>query len=104
MKGCTVFCNTRIDGGGEQSAALVAKLLGADLVSLTAGDEWKNCAAVKQIWYMNDAVYRLCGAEREDFIRVLSRAHEVFIVLNFVLGGLQKASWLRPRNWERELS
>lgn len=87
-----VLCNTRIDGGGEQSSRWLTEHLGASLVSLTT-DEWKTCTAEKQIWYMNNSVYMLHGNE-EEYRRVLSHAKEIYIVLNFVLGGTQTKEWL----------
>ncbi len=93
MNECVVFCNTRIDGGGEQSASLIAKLLNAEKVSLTT-DEWAEARAKKQIWYMNDFVYKLNGDVVEQIKPVLDSAEEIYIVLNFVMGGLQRAAWL----------
>jgi hypothetical protein len=43
---------------------------------------------------MNDSVYKLVSDWKADFVRLLSGAEEIYIVLNFVLGGLQNCGWL----------
>lgn len=86
-----VLCNTKIRGGGEQSAQWLASQLGASLVSLST-NEWRACKAKKQIWYMNNSIYKLLE-DKDDFRRVLGYADEIYIILNFVLGGFQRQRW-----------
>lgn len=88
----TVLCNTAINGGGEQSAQWIADQLGCKVTSLTT-DEWKNCKAKKQIWYMNNSIYGLLNDVRE-FRSVLDYAQEIYVVLNFVLGGFERQKWI----------
>lgn len=91
ITGTGVYCNTRIEGGGEQSARWIAGRLGAPLISLSNSD-WKNTIAEKQIWYMNDSVYKL--KDDEDFQKIIRNA---YVILNFVNGGIHKLAWLRDR-------
>ena len=86
-----VLCNTKIKGGGEQSAQWIANQLGVPLISLST-NEWRSCRAKKQIWYMNNSIYKLLE-DRDDFRKVLGYADEIYIVLNFVLGGFEKQRW-----------
>lgn len=88
-----VICSYRIDGGGNQSGKKLAELLGYDFVNIHTG-EWKNCRAKKQIWYMNDDIYRFNGKENEAFKKVLSYADDIKVVLNFVIGGTHNARWV----------
>jgi len=93
--GIGVYCNTKIDGGGEQSAKQIAKMLGCPLYSLTT-DEWKNHQPEMQVWYMNDAVYRLFVPENIDYFKFnVMNAKKVFIILNFVVGGMNKQKWAK---------
>jgi len=87
-----ILCNTKIDGGGEQSAQWLADKIKCPLVSLTT-NEWRSCKAKKQIWYMNNSIYKMLD-ERDDFRKVLSYANEIYIILNFVLGGFHKQMWV----------
>lgn len=89
--GTGVYCNTRINGGGEQSARWIAGRLNAPIISLT-GDDWKNAIADKQIWYMNDSVYKLL--KDDDFKDVIKNA---YVILNFTNGGIQRQGWLKDR-------
>lgn len=86
-----VLCNTKIRGGGELSAQWLAGQLDASLVSLST-NEWRTCKAKKQIWYMNNSIYKLLE-DKDDFRRVLGYADEIYIILNFVLGGFQRQRW-----------
>lgn len=89
--GTGVYCNTRINGGGEQSARWIANQLNAPIISLT-GDDWKNTIADKQVWYMNDSVYKLL--KDDDFKDVIRNA---YVILNFTNGGIQKQAWLKDK-------
>lgn len=89
--GTGVYCNNRIDGGGEQSARWIAGRLNAPIISLT-NDDWKNTIANKQIWYMNDSVYKLL--KDDDFRNVIKNA---YVILNFTNGGMQRQDWLRGK-------
>ena len=86
-----VLCNSSINGGGEQSAQWIADKLGADLVSLST-NEWRGCKAKKQVWYMNNSIYKLLE-DKDDFRKVLGYADEIYIILNFVLGGFERQRW-----------
>lgn len=89
--GTGVYCNNRINGGGEQSARWIADRLNAPIISLT-GDDWKNTIADKQIWYMNDSVYKLL--KDDDFENVIKNA---YVILNFTNGGIQRQGRLRDK-------
>ena len=91
ITGTGVYCNNRIDGGGEQSARWIANRLGAPVVSLT-GDDWKESIFEKQIWYMNDSMYKLL--KDDDFKNVIRNA---CVILNFTNGGIQRQGWLRDK-------
>lgn len=89
--GTGVYCNSRIEGGGEQSARWIANRLNAPIISLT-NDDWKDTIADKQIWYMNDSVYKLL--KDDDFQRVIKNA---YVILNFTNGGIQRQQWLKNK-------
>lgn len=89
--GTGVYCNSRINGGGEQSARWIADRLNAPIISLT-NDDWKNTIANKQIWYMNDSVYKLL--KDDDFRNVIKNA---YVILNFTNGGMQRQEWLKGK-------
>ena len=87
-----ILCSHRIDGGGNQSGKKLAKLLDYDFVNLHT-DEWKDCKAENQVWYMNDDIYRLQN-NRKEFYKVLSYAKDIKIVYNFVVANGWKEKWL----------
>lgn len=87
-----VFANQKIDGGGNQSPREIAEKLDYDLIDLN-NDSWKDKRPTHQIWYMNDDIYNLQGRDFEAFKKVLSYGEDIKIVLNFVLGGIDKKQW-----------
>ena len=85
-----VFCNTRVDAGGEQSGQALANMLGGELISLS-NNAWKGAASEVQVWYMNDAVYKLIDNDNLNLFKAhIGQASKCYIVLNFVLGGIQR--------------
>jgi glycosyltransferase involved in cell wall biosynthesis len=87
-----VLCNTSIKGGGELSAMWLAVQLHAPLVSLST-NEWRSCKAKRQVWYMNNSIYKVLE-DKDDFRTVLGYADEIYIILNFVLGGFERQRWI----------
>lgn len=90
-----VFCSQRINGGGNQSGVKLAEMLGYDLVNLY-DEGWKNADYEYQVWYMNDDIYKLQDKikDRTAFLKVLSKAKDIKVVLNFVIANTWKDSWL----------
>lgn len=88
-----LLCSYKCDGGGNQSGKKLSEMLGYKFYHLNT-EEWKECKAKKQIWYMNDDIYKLNSECRMEFENVLSYADDIKIVLNFVIGGTDKQSWL----------
>jgi glycosyltransferase involved in cell wall biosynthesis len=88
-----VLCSYKCDGGGNQSGKKLAELLGYEFYRLNT-DEWKQCTAKKQVWYMNDDIYKLNNEYRREFERVLSYADDIRVCLNFVIGGTDKQKWI----------
>ena len=88
-----VLCSYKCDGGGNQSGKKIAEMLNYKFYDLNT-EEWKTCKEKKQIWYMNDDIYKLNGKDREEFEAVLKYADDIKIVLNFVIGGTDKQKWL----------
>ena len=95
---CAVYCNSRINGGGEQSAKMIATMLSCPLYSLTT-NEWKERPAPKkQIWYMNDFAQKINDCDkRNHFQHIVQAGEKVYFVLNFVNGQIHKTSWLAEK-------
>jgi len=98
MKGA-IICSYKIEGGGNQSGKKLAEIMDYDFVNLHT-DEWKECKAKKQIWYMNDDIYKLQDKSREqlDFFNVLKHGEDIKIVLNFVMANTWKDDWILDHN------
>jgi hypothetical protein len=96
MSDTAVYVNNRIDGGGEQSAKMIAKMLDCPTISLTT-DAWKTTPPPKkQIWYCNDFIYK-AEKEIDEFKRVIMASEKVYMVLNFTTGPIGKMAWLKDR-------
>jgi len=109
-KNIAILCNTKMYGGGERSAKkllemMQVKNLSVEGFTLTPDNpitpnmkdfnrDWRTCTAEKQIYVMNDKIYRLQNEEFMDFYAVASHAKDLRFVVNFVNGGLSRKEWL----------
>lgn len=90
-----VYCNSRIDGGGEQSAMMIAKMLGCPIYSLSTNEWREHEPPNKQIWYLNDFSQKLNDSDKkDDFKRIVESGENIYLVLNFVNGNVPKMDWL----------
>lgn len=105
-----ILCNTKMLGGGERSAQKMLEMLQKKGVNargyslhpdnkrckgMELWEDWRICKVKRQIWVMNDKIYRLQKEDFSDFITVLQYAEDVRFVINFVHSGLCQREWLK---------
>lgn len=112
-----LLSNTKMLGGGERSVLKLIEMLerqgvtvekyslspGVSCPGMEGWRDWRTCNQARQIWVMNDKMYRLQKEELSDFITVAQYATDMRIILNFVIGGLNRKTWLRWLNVKKVL-